>query len=164
MSIQVQGISEFNRKLNEYQKQVSNPKVKTRILAAGGQKVKQAAAKAPTPKSDPNKKPFPTAPHFYYSKRGKQEIISGNLRKSMKVFRGREGDVYIGPRFLRSVAGLSKIGQTAATSSGYYAHMIYKTASQFRTRIMEAALTKAQGAALDAVDKAFTKFHNSTGI
>lgn len=156
MSIQVQGISEFNRKLNEYQKQVSSPKVKTRILAAGGQKVRQAAAKEPTPKSKKS--------HFYYAKSGKVEIVPGNLRKSMKVFRGKEGDVYVGPRVLRRLAGASKIGQTAATSSGYYAHMIYKTASAFRVRIMEAALSKAQGAALDAVDKAFTKFHNSTGI
>ena len=156
MSIQVQGISEFNRKLNEYQKQVSNPKVKTRILAAGGQKVKQAAAKAPTPKSQKT--------HFYYAKSGKVEIQPGNLRKSMKVFRGKEGDVFVGPRVIRRIGATSKIGQTAATASGYYAHMVYKTASQFRTRIMEAALTKAQGAALDAVDKAFTKFHNSTGI
>lgn len=164
MSIQIQGISEFNRKLNDYQKRVSNPKVKTRILAAGGQKVRQVAAKEPTPKSDPNKKPFPTSPHYYYSGRGKVEIVPGNLRKSMKVFRGKEGDVYVGPRVLRRLAGASKIGQTAATSSGYYAHMIYKTASAFRVRIMEAALSKAQSAALNAVEKAFTKFHNSTGI
>lgn len=156
MSIQVQGISEFNRKLNEYQKQVSGPKVKTRILAAGGQKVRQAAAKAPTPKSSKS--------HFYYAKSGKVEIVPGNLRKSMKVFRGKEGDVFVGPRVIRRIGATSKIGQTAATSSGYYAHMLYKTASQFRTRIMEAALAKAQGAALNAVDKAFTKFHNSTGI
>lgn len=156
MSIQVQGISEFNRKLNEYQKQVSSPKVKTRILAAGGQKVRQAAAKAPTPKSSKS--------HFYYAKSGKVEVVPGNLRKSMKVFRGKEGDVFVGPRVIRRIGATSKIGQTTATSSGYYAHMIYKTASQFRTRIMEAALAKAQGAALDAVDKAFTKFHNSTQI
>ena len=156
MSVQIQGINEFNRKLNDYQKQVSSPKVKTRILAAGGQKVKQAAAQAPTPKSKQS--------HFYYAKSGKVEIVSGNLRKSMKVFRGKEGDVYVGPRVLRRLAGASKIGQTAATSSGYYAHMLYKTASAFRVRIMEAALIKAQGAALKAVEKAFTKFHNSTGI
>lgn len=156
MSIQIQGISEFNRKLNDYQKRVSNPKVKTRILAAGGQKVRQEAAKEPTPKSPKS--------HFYYAKSGKVEIQSGNLRKSMKVFRGKEGDVSVGPRVLRRLAGASKIGQTAATSSGYYAHMIYKTASAFRVRIMEAALSKAQSAALNAVEKAFTKFHNSTGI
>lgn len=156
MSVQVQGINEFNRKLNEYQKRVSSSKVKTRILAAGGQKVRQEAAKEPTPKS-------PKA-HFYYAKSGKVEIVPGNLRKSMKVFRGKEGDVYVGPRVLRRLAGASKIGQTAATSSGYYAHMIYKTASGFRVRIMEAALRKAQSAALNAVEKAFTKFHNSTGI
>lgn len=155
MSIQIQGIEELNARLRQYQRQVSDVKTRTRILAAGGQKVRQQAAKSPTPKSN--------ASHFYYAKSGKVEILPGNLRKSMKVFRGRDGDVYVGPRVMRRITG-TKIGQTAATSSGYYAHMIYKSAAAFRVKIMETAAAKAAQAAFNAVEKAFSKFHNSQKI
>lgn len=151
MAVQVTGINEFNAKLLAYQKKISTPKEKTAILAAGGAQVRKEAAKAPTPKSK-------TA-HYYYSKSaGRVQIHSGNLRRSMKVFRGKEGDVYVGPRVLRKITG--DIGKTAKTASGYYAHMIYKTAAAFRSRIMEAALSKAQGAAFQAIEKQFAKWHN----
>ena len=150
--MQVTGINELNAALRQYQAQVSNPRQKTAILAAGGAKVRQAAAKAPTPKS--------TEKHYYYSKGKKIEIKPGNLRRSMKVFKGREGDVYVGPRVLRQLPG-STIGQTARTSSGYYAAMIYGSASAFRRTIMEAAAQSAAGAAFQAIEKRFAAWHKT---
>lgn len=158
MAVKVTGINEFNAKLLAYQKRLNTPKEKTAILAAGGAKVRQQAAKAPTPKSSASKKPQPTAPHYYYTKFGRVEINSGNLRKSMKVYRGRDGDVYVGPRVLRRITG--DIGKTAKTSSGYYAAAIAGSARAFRAAYMEPALGKATGAALQAIEKQFAKWHN----
>jgi hypothetical protein len=150
MSAQITGMNELDQRLKMYLAAVKNPKEKTAILAAGGAKIRQKAAKSPTPKSQKN--------HFYYSKSGKVEIQSGNLQKSMKVFRGKDGDVYVGPRVLRRITG-TKIGDTAKTASGYYAHMLYKSAGGFRQKVMEPAAVAASGATFKAIEKAFTKFH-----
>lgn len=149
-AVKVTGIDEFNAKLLAYQKRLNTPKEKTAILAAGGAKVRQQAAKAPTPKSKKE--------HYYYSKAGKFTIEPGNLRKSTKVYRGRDGDVYVGPRVLRRITG--DIGKTAKTSSGYYAAAIAGSARAFRAAYMEPALGKATGAALQAIEKQFAKWHN----
>lgn len=155
MSIQVQGIEALNRRLREYQKEVSSQKAKTSILAAGGQAVKRAAAKAPTPKSKKD--------HKYYSGKGTVHVIkSGNLRKSMKVYRGREGDVYVGPQFLRRAPAV--MGETTKTSSGYYAAALYGSALRFRREIMETALLASQQKAFAAIEKAFARYHQKTGI
>ncbi len=150
MAVKVTGINEFNAKLLAYQKRLSAPKEKTAILAAGGQQIRREAAKAPTPKSKKE--------HYYYSNGGKFTIQRGNLRKSMQVFRGRDGDVYVGPRVLRRITG--DIGKTAKTSSGYYAAAIAGSARAFRAAYMEPALGKATGAALQAIEKQFAKWHN----
>jgi hypothetical protein len=150
MAITVTGINELKAALKAYQAKASSPKQKTAILAAGAQKVRQAAAKDPTPKS--------TEPHYYYRKGQKVEIMPGNLRKSMKVFRGKEGDVFIGPRVLRKLPG-GKIGQTVKNASGYYASMLYGSAGAFRQKIMEPAMSKAAGAAVQAVERTFSKWH-----
>jgi hypothetical protein len=151
MSVQITGINELNERLRQYQKAISKPREKTGILAAGAQKIRLAASKAPTPKSGKD--------HYYYYKGQKKLIKAGNLRKSMKVYRGKEGDVYVGPRFKRSLSGIGTVGATAASSSGYYAHMIYKTASAFRTRIMERAAVAAAVQTFKAIERQFEKFH-----
>jgi len=112
--------------------------------------VRQAAAKAPTPKS--------TAVHYYYYQGRKTEIRPGNLRRSMRVYKGREGEVYVGPQFLRRIT-TPTIGQTAKTSSGYYAAALYGSASAFRRTIMEAAAQSAAGAAFQAIEKRFAAWH-----
>lgn len=148
--IQVSGIDELTARLKAYRKQVSDPKVKTRIMAAGGQVVKRKAATlAPKSRKD----------HKYYPKKGSPvTIFSGNLKKSMRVYRGREGDVYVGPHFMRRVTG--DIGATAKTASGYYAAALFKSAAAFRRDIMEAAAAQASAKVFNAVEKAYARFHD----
>ncbi len=150
--IQVRGIDELTARLNAYQKQVSDPKVKTRIMAAGGQVIKKATATSPTPKSKKD--------HWYYPTKGgaRVKVFSGNLRKSMKVFRGKDGDVYIGPQVLKRVTG--DIGKTAKTASGYYAATIFKSAANFRREVTERAASLTMTKVLAAVQKAYAKFHD----
>lgn len=150
--IQVTGINELNERLRAYQKQVSDPKVKTRIMAAGGQVIKRATATSPTPKSKKD--------HWYYPTKGgtRVKVFSGNLRKSMKVFRGKDGDIYIGPQVLKRVTG--DIGKTAKTASGYYAATIFKSAANFRREVTERAASLTMTKVLSAVQKAYARFHD----
>lgn len=152
MAITVTGTAAFNEALRMYLKKVSAPRQKTQILAAGGAQVRREASKSPTPKSQRN--------HYYYAKNRKVLIYSGNLRRSMKVFRGKEGDVYVGPRVLRRITG-GEIGQTPKTSSGYYAAALYGLAASFRQRIMEPALGRAQSRAVQAIEKVFSRWHET---
>lgn len=151
MAVEVIGVKEFNAKLREYQRRLDTPREKTSILAAGAAKVRQTAAKAPTPRS--------RAIHYYYAKGRKVKILPGNLRRSMKVFRGKDGDVYVGPRALRRITG-DEIGRTSRTSSGYYAAALMGSARAFRLAYMEPALQKAASAAFQAIEKRFAQWHN----
>lgn len=153
MEIQVEGIDQLRKRLKGYLRRVKNVKEKTRILAAGGVQVRKVAAQSPTPKS--------SKVHYYYSKKGgKIPITPGNLRRSMKVYKGKEGDVFIGPHVLRRVAGLAEIGRTQKTASGYYAAALYGSAARFRQMIMETALDKSSPAALRAIEKAYKRYHD----
>lgn len=149
--MKVTGVDEVRNNLSTYAKIVSDRRERSTVLAAGAQKVRQEAAKAPTPKSK--------RVHYYYSKAGRIAIKPGNLRRSMKVFRQRDGDVAIGPRVLLRVVGMSEIGATAKTASGFYAAALYGSASNFRMAIMEPALSRAQTAALAAIQKRYEKLH-----
>lgn len=151
--LSVQGLEALQASMQRYLRTVNNPRQKQRLLFVGGREVRKESAKAPTPKS--------TKPHFYYRKGQKIKIIPGNLRRSMKVYRAKTGDVLIGPRVLRKIGNVDAIGRTQKTSSGYYASMIYKGAAMFRQRIMEPALSRATAAALRAIDKAYNRLHNS---
>lgn len=160
MAVEVFGIRELNAKLQEYQRRLDTPREKTSILAAGAAKVRLAASQPPTPKSSKTKKPQATDPHFYYSKRGWHvRIYSGNLRRSMKVFRGKDGDVFIGPKVLRKIVA-AEIGRTSRTSSGYYAAALMGSARAFRLAYMEPALQKAASGAFQAIEKRFAQWHN----
>jgi hypothetical protein len=152
-SVKVEGIPELQLTLKTYFKKVSIPPEKGKLLAAAGAEIRKEASKAPTPKSKKT--------HYYYPRKRKRiSIEPGNLQRSMKVYRTRDGDVEVGPRVKRSLLGVSEIGKTAATSSGYYAHMIFKSAANFRTKILEPAMSRAEQKAIKAVQKAFEKFHN----
>jgi len=154
--VNITGIQELQQGLNTYLRGVSNPKQKIRILAAGGQVIKRTAAKAPTPKSK--------KVHYYYPKKGANRvaIFPGNLRKSIKVFRGKDGDIYVGPKVLRRLSGLSEIGKNAKTSSGYYASMIYGKASRFRIAILENAIATNSAKILNAIQTTYAKIHRQT--
>jgi hypothetical protein len=151
--VKVEGVSDVQKSLLEYQAKVKDAKQKAKLLSAGAQAVRKEAAKAPTPKSRKS--------HYYYPKKaGRVEIVPGNLRRSMRTYKTRQGDVEIGPKVLRRVAGLSEIGRTAKTASGFYAAALYGSASRFRREIMESALSRAEQKALAAIQKAYTKFHD----
>lgn len=150
--IQVQGAKEVALNLTRYAATVSDRKERQRVLAAGGRKVAQTAAKPPTPKSK--------APHHYYSKRGPIKIVPGNLRRSMRQFQTKQGEVEVGPRVLRRVVGMEEIGRTQKTASGFYAAALYGSASAFRQAVMEPALSKAQTQALQAMRKQYERLHN----
>lgn len=150
IDVNEQGAVEY---LRRYARTVSKDRAeRVKVLAAGAQKVKHTAAKPPTPKSE--------KPHYYYAKAGKIEIKPGNLRKSMKVYRTKGGDVEVGPRVIKKVSGIyATLGQTAATSSGFYAAALYGSASAFRQAVMEPALSRAQSQALAAMQKRYEKLH-----
>lgn len=151
MSVDVQGVEQVAANLQRYAKTVSDRKERQNVLYAGGQKVAQTAAKAPTPKSK--------NVHYYYAKTGPIPIKPGNLRRSMRPYKDKQGDIQVGPKVLRRVVGMSEIGATKKTSSGFYAAALYGSASAFRQAVMEPALSRAQSQALAAMQKRYEKLH-----
>ena len=143
-NVKVTGIPELQRNIKNYLKDASTVREKHSILRPGAVVIRNAAKKK-VRKSKKN--------HFYYRKGNKVEIESGNLRNSIYAFKHKIGEVSVGPRVLRSLAGRKSIGTAPANSSGYYAHMLYQTAEGFRDTITWSATMMN----LDKVDKAMEK-------
>ena len=149
-TIKVENVQQLKTNMQRYLKEVGGPREQTSILRAGGVVINRAA-KEMVPVSKKN--------HFYYRKYQKTEILSGNLRNSMYVYRLRGGGVEVGPRVLRSLSGKKTIGDTRKNSSGYYAHMIYGGASEFREKITEPAMNNNLQKINNAMFRALTKIN-----
>jgi hypothetical protein len=139
--------------LRGYLNDVSTKRERQKILLAGGRILRTAASR--------NIKPA-AKKHFYYSKAGKIEVVPGNLKRSMYAFKTRLKTVEVGPRVIRKIAGkYDKIGDTPKTSSGYYAAMLFKKASNFRRQVTESALSTAAERIDTAMQKALTRVHKT---
>ena len=149
-TIKVENVQQLKTNMQRYLNEVGGPREQTSILRAGGVVINRAA-KEMVPVSKKN--------HFYYRKYQKTEILSGNLRNSMYVYRLRGGGVEVGPRVLRSLSGKKTIGDTRKNSSGYYAHMIYGGASEFRQKITEPAMNNNLQKINNAMFRALTKIN-----
>jgi hypothetical protein len=144
MSIKVEGIEEFNKKVKELSSKVATKKEKQSIVRAGAPPV-VAAAKKIVRKAD---KDYP------FFQKGKEYTIKvGNLRDSIMYFKQRDGDVSIGPRRLKKLSSKT-IGGGKKTSSGFYAAAHYKSASLFKSNVTEKALSQSTQKTLKAMDKA----------
>ena len=134
LRIAAQDMDSLRRNIRSYLEEASLPKEKQKILLAGGKVVRNTIRKRNYFKD--SKKP-----HFYNSKQGKITILPGNLRNSIYVFKTQNGNVEVGPRVLRKIAGVyDKIGDKPKSSSGFYAAMLFRSASNFRRQVVEAAM------------------------
>ena len=151
--VKITGIEELKKNMRGYLDKVGTRKEKQKVLLAGG-KVLRNAAKLNI-KDAENK-------HYYYPKGGKGriEVKPGNLRQSMYVFKQKTGDVAVGPRVIRRIAGVMKtIGETPKTSSGFYAAMLYNKAKFFKEQVTDAALLASLTRINNAMQKAFQRIH-----
>ena len=137
-------MANLNKYINAVKKRERIP-----ILRVGATEVRNYVRIASTtPKSKKN--------HWYYKKTGSYidrtttriPIYSGNLRKSIRMYKDRNDDFQVGPHFLRSIKA-DQIGKTVYTASGYYAAALYGTASQFRQKVMEPAVEAARKKAVE---------------
>jgi len=143
--IEIEGVAELNRRFNELARKVVTKQERQRILVAGSVPIIRAS-KQIAKKADRD--------YDFYSTTGKKYTIKqGNLRKSIRAFRRRDGDVAIGPKRLRKLSG-STIGDNIKNASGFYAAMYYKSASRYRTEVTEKATQQAITKAFMAMDKA----------
>lgn len=149
---------EFNANMRRIASQVATDKEKQSILLAGGSVIKTATTRGSfIPKSN--------KPHAYYAKAGKVMIMPGNLRKSIRTYRKKDGSVAVGPRVIRKVSGLyTNLGQTQKTASGFYAAALFGSASAFRSRTTDSAaasnLPKMLAAMAKRADKIVQKYVN----
>lgn len=141
-------IEKITKGLDIYAKQFSSNKLSVQVLRAAAGEVRKAARKiAPLGKR--------VRPYFR-DKRFK--IYPGNLRKSIYVFgKTRDGTVQVGPRFSRSVTG--DIGKTAASSSGFYAAMIWGNSAAFTRRVMYPALAASEAQAMKKAEAKADQIH-----
>jgi hypothetical protein len=138
---------ELKRNIAGYIKEVATIKERQKILMAGARVVRSAIKRGSYFKDSKE-------PRTYYSKFGNVEILPGNLRNSIYAFKTKGGNAEVGPRVLRVLGGkYSKIGDTQRTSSGYYAAMLFRGASAFRTQVTG----RAMGANLARIDKAMQR-------
>lgn len=147
---QVVGSAEFIQKMRGYIKSVSTIRERHQILKSGSMVARNKAKKS-IPKAAKS--------HYYYYKGKKAEIKPGNLRNSMYVFREKTGNVSIGPRVLRSISNGQVLGEKPKKSSGFYAAMLYKNATNFRTKVIEPAVYSSFDKMLKAMDKAYNRIH-----
>ena len=147
---QVTGEREFIQKMRGYINAVSTTKERHQILKSGGMVARNKAKKS-IPKAAKS--------HFYHYKGKKAEIKPGNLRNSLYVFREKTGNVSIGPRVLRSISNGQVLGEKPKKSSGFYAAMLYKSATNFRTKVIEPAVYSSFDKMLKAMDKAYNRIH-----
>lgn len=149
--IRAQDLEALKRNMRGYLDEVATKRERQRILLAGG-RVLRTAAKRNIPKA--------AKKHFYYAKAGKVEIIPGNLRQSMYVFKTKQKSVEVGPRRLRKISGkYDKIGDAPKSSSGFYAAALFKSAGNFRRQVIESALSTAISKIDAAMQKAFERVH-----
>jgi hypothetical protein len=150
-TIKVENVQQLKTNMQRYLKDVSSIKEQTSILRAGGVVIQRASKKRWCLKSKED--------HYYYRANQKTKILSGNLRNSMYVFKLRGGGIQVGPRVLRSLSGKKQIGENRRNSSGYYAHMIYGGASEFRQKITEPAMNNNLQKINNAMFNALTKIN-----
>lgn len=167
MSVTVTGVADFRDFMRNYLRQIEKPKQKQTILKAGALVVRRKV-KTMLPKRKDRytytingrqvvvKRPF----HYYVKGKGKQAlIVKGNLANSIYAFRTRIGEVEVGPRRLRKIQSGSIIGGIPASSSGYYASSLAKSAQNFRQKFTERAYTTTQTQVVQRMVKAFERIH-----
>lgn len=126
-----------------------NKRDRKKVLRAGANPVRETARRL-TPVRASKSGRTDLNPRYKYrgkgakrAKRGKGKIVAyyvpGNLSKSVQTlnFR-RSSDVFVGPRYTRKK--LPVYGRTVSRADGYYAAMLYGSASRFRQRILIPAL------------------------
>ena len=153
LRIAAQDMDSLRKNIRAYLEEASLPKEKQKILLAGGKVVRNAIKRGSYFKN--SKKP-----NFYYSKQGRITILPGNLRKSIYVFKTQNGSVEVGPRVLRKIAGVyDKIGDKPKSSSGFYAAMLFKSASNFRRQVVEAAMQASISKIDTSMQKTLERLH-----
>ena len=152
-ALRIENSKEVIGRLRQYTREITTAQAQKIILReSAGQLVSRirnlSSPRAPgTPKS--------RSPHYYYGKSQKVAIYSGNLLKSTKQWFTRQKEYQVGPKVLRSLS--SEWGRTVSKSSGYYASMVYGSASAYRIRVMEPELNKP--ATFQRIEKAFARYH-----
>jgi hypothetical protein len=161
----ISGIEELRRNMQGYLKEVATKKERQTVLLAGGRVLRNKARanikkhkKIYTYQRNGKRITIKHNPLRYYSKFGDAIVYPGNLRKSMYVFKKRDGDVAIGPRVLRKIRS-SEIGDTVKNSSGWYASTLYRSATNFRTLVTERALSSNLEAISTAMQIAYKRIH-----
>lgn len=154
-AIVVVGYDDFKKGLKTYTEGISDKKAIQKVLASGASIVVSSSRKI-VKKS--------TKAHYYTKKDGTRvKILPGNLSKSIGLFKVRRKsyDVEVGPRIVRKLDALTTLGATAKKSSGFYASALYKSASNFRNQVTEAAYNLSAAKALERMDKSFNRLHEA---
>jgi hypothetical protein len=142
MSVRTEGFEALAARFEQLRREVATKKEQQQILSAGAAPI-VSKSKTYIKKSREE--------HFYYQSGKKIPIKPGNLKLSMRQYKQRDGNVSIGPRRLKKVAG--SIGDSAKTASGFYAAALYKNASRFRRDVTERAASAQQTKSLERMDK-----------
>lgn len=149
--IYIANSKEVLTKVQRYAKDMTNKEAKRIVLREGVREVTANIRK----KSEPRSK----RPHYYQSKgigMVRVKILPGNLLKSTKYyFRRKLGEYEVGPKVLFKLS--PEWGRTVSKSSGYYASMVYGSASAYRIRVMEPELNRP--ATFQRIEKAFARYH-----
>lgn len=133
---------------------------------------RKAASKVAVEGRRKGQQPFNDSKRPHYRKSGTQRIKynPGNLRKSVRVLpRTGKFDSFVGPILARGKGKRStEYGGVGQPTDGYYAQMVFGSASAYRRRTLDPAARRARPAALkvmrDEMRKAIIKRGVRRGI
>ena len=141
-------IERLEKKLFKVVEEVSTKRSRNAILGPGATVVSKAIQRE-TPIGKRKETPRRT-------KGGRVVYVRGNLRKSVrwlrKLKRGRK--ITIGPLYNRN--GGNVRGKNKRTADGYYAHMVFGSAFNFRQKVAIKGLNKSRARALAVIERRMT--------
>lgn len=150
-TVQVVGFEEYRRRVQSLSNAVTTKKEKHQVLVSGGRIARDYAKNVIM-------KDIQARYVYKYYRKGQGQVaavLPGNLRNSMYVFRHKTGEASIGPRVLRKINAGSILGALPKSSSGWYAHMIFKKANMFRIKVTDAAVQVVYPKMLKRMEKRY---------
>lgn len=161
MSVQVEGIEQLSKALQNVAVQIGDAKTKRKVLRKAGIIVRDAAQKiAPRNKRRAVSYRYgtPKLSGNLRAPKGKgvriAEYLRGNLAGAIRVLGLRKAArAIIGPKVSKRGNSKGRFGPGTRRFDAYYAQMVFGSAKAFQRQVMVRALQQTTGQATDAIER-----------
>lgn len=160
MSVQVEGIEQLSKALQNVAVQIGDAKTKRKVLRKAGNIVRDAA-RTIAPKNKTRSASYryntPKVSNKLRAPKGFGKIVAkylkGNLAGAIQIINlRRTGNIIVGPKVNKRGEGKGVFGPGTRRFDAYYAQMIFGSALAFRRKVMRKALMQTKGQATSAIE------------